>query len=976
MRSPSLSLVFVAALFAGCAGSPDGAKDTDVDTTPGADTDVPGDTDITTDTDVADDTDVAADTDIAGDTDVVVDTDSGVLGDTDSGVLADTDSGVLGDTDSGVLVDTDVADTDLPAGAVFGSGTFYSYGGTLTLSNGAEVILPEYAVGDGTTISATFYDSANGHGWADVPMDGLDAVGEAVVLKPHGTPFFQAVTVRIPTTLSGDEVVLLRLSDEADTTWEPDGAVTVSGGFAEFQVWGFSVYALAQATAGNCPCWSGANLKSWDTAHLVRADAVTPRYGTRAVGTARESSVAFQTSTATDALTVQVDPTTGGACTRNGDGGTAVFGYTTRPVSASQGRTCELLLGAKFRAKVDGSQIGVVASGLAANEAVGVQVDVNQPGVGLVSDDVLAVGDGLPAWITGVFLDGAQWSATVVSNPAGLGCSAVVDYGATVSPDNTIVEVTCGVDTDGDGVPDLLDVCPNDPTKTDWEGYCGCDLPDSDADGDHTPDCVDGCPNDYFKASAGVCGCSISDVDVDLDSVPDCLDGCPDDIYKTAAGACGCGNSEQDSDLDSAPDCIDGCPTDPNKDAPRYCGCGVADTDVDLDGIIDCQDLVPTFGPTQPSADRVFGVDLFNVGNAVDDLALVTYGTNLFSAELGVTVIDASGVAITNRLNVAAAAPGFRAAMSPDVAGRVHLLYTESSAAVSGYSGFLSVVDTSGVSPVTTRDHIALDGGQVPFGFLPAMDVASLRGGLDAVVVGAVNAVEVTLVDTVPQTPSVVTRRVIFTGTTERVTRVAVASLSTGATDKIGVVYTVYEQTGLCGAPVYYNCQYVFRTYLDILVPASGLASAVAVPVLVDGATFADTGDVGAPVAITQDAAGKVVVGYGTGGFELLARSFTTAGAPTGDVAVLQNTAAASLLELSPLADGRLVFGYSDPSGAGRLGVLDAQLGLTVEPQPQVQEISGAPGGIGIADLPHLGGFAVAGAAGQSVQTWSVYGLR
>ena len=49
------------------------------------------------------------------------------------------------------------------------------------------------------------------------------------------------------------------------------------------------------------------------------------------------------------------------------------------------------------------------------------------------------------------------------------------------------------VDSDGDGVPDCLDGCPQDPDKLE-RGVCGCGLDDeADEDGDQIPDCVDLC---------------------------------------------------------------------------------------------------------------------------------------------------------------------------------------------------------------------------------------------------------------------------------------------------------------------------------------------------------------------------------------------------------------------------------------------------------------------------------------------------
>ncbi len=150
----------------------------------------------------------------------------------------------------------------------------------------------------------------------------------------------------------------------------------------------------------------------------------------------------------------------------------------------------------------------------------------------------------------------------------------------------------CGVDSDGDGVPDCNDGCPTDPNKT-APGVCGCGTPDDDTDNDGTPDCNDNCPNDSNKTEPGDCGCGVADTDTDGDGTPDCNDNCPSDPSKTAPGICGCGVSDVDSDGDGAADCNDGCPADPNKTDPGVCGCGVADADTDGDGTPDCSDGCP-----------------------------------------------------------------------------------------------------------------------------------------------------------------------------------------------------------------------------------------------------------------------------------------------------------------------------------------------------------------------------------------------
>lgn len=159
-----------------------------------------------------------------------------------------------------------------------------------------------------------------------------------------------------------------------------------------------------------------------------------------------------------------------------------------------------------------------------------------------------------------------------------------------------------GTDTDGDGVDDCDDGCPEDPFKS-APGDCGCGVEDLDSDKDGVADCNDGCPTDPTKTSPGDCGCNASDADGD--GVDDCVDSCPDDPNKTDPGACGCGNEDTDTDGDGKADCVDNCPDDPDKTEPGFCGCGTVDTnvngDVDCDGDFDEDDAL--------AAVKLFGLD-------------------------------------------------------------------------------------------------------------------------------------------------------------------------------------------------------------------------------------------------------------------------------------------------------------------------------------------------------------------------------
>lgn len=138
-----------------------------------------------------------------------------------------------------------------------------------------------------------------------------------------------------------------------------------------------------------------------------------------------------------------------------------------------------------------------------------------------------------------------------------------------------------------------------------------------DSDGDGTPDCLDLCPNDPLKTAEGQCGCGNPDTDTDSDGIADCLDLCPKDPVKSVPGSCGCGVSDLDTDGDTVPDCVDGCPFNPDKSGPGLCGCTGIDEDLNGNGNADCLDPDPNFHPAKPT------VVLFKATNRVKSKARV-----------------------------------------------------------------------------------------------------------------------------------------------------------------------------------------------------------------------------------------------------------------------------------------------------------------------------------------------------------------
>ncbi|MDH3392969.1 MAG: OmpA family protein [Desulfobulbaceae bacterium] len=113
-----------------------------------------------------------------------------------------------------------------------------------------------------------------------------------------------------------------------------------------------------------------------------------------------------------------------------------------------------------------------------------------------------------------------------------------------------------GIDSDGDGVYDHRDKCPNT-----LEGVAvtpsGCP---KDEDKDTVPDYLDKCPFTPFGAKVDAHGCPL---DTDKDGIDDFYDKCPDTPADAEVDENGC---PKDSDGDGVPDYMDKCP---NTEAGR-----------------------------------------------------------------------------------------------------------------------------------------------------------------------------------------------------------------------------------------------------------------------------------------------------------------------------------------------------------------------------------------------------------------------
>lgn len=113
----------------------------------------------------------------------------------------------------------------------------------------------------------------------------------------------------------------------------------------------------------------------------------------------------------------------------------------------------------------------------------------------------------------------------------------------------------------------------------------------ADSDGDGVPDSSDSCPNSPAGARVGADGCPI-DGDADRDGVPDSRDNCSGTPAGTKVNAQGC-PSDRDGDGDGVLDSADKCPSTPSGSKVDANGCTPVTTaigDSDGDGVADDKD--------------------------------------------------------------------------------------------------------------------------------------------------------------------------------------------------------------------------------------------------------------------------------------------------------------------------------------------------------------------------------------------------
>lgn len=126
-------------------------------------------------------------------------------------------------------------------------------------------------------------------------------------------------------------------------------------------------------------------------------------------------------------------------------------------------------------------------------------------------------------------------------------------YAGTASRDGCPVR-----DVDDDGVEDARDACPRQPGPPEHQG-----CPVADADRDGVQDAADRCPEEAGSRERQ--GCPMRDDD--HDTVLDDRDACPDEAGLTELRGC----PARDSDGDAVADHLDNCPREPGPAANQGC---------------------------------------------------------------------------------------------------------------------------------------------------------------------------------------------------------------------------------------------------------------------------------------------------------------------------------------------------------------------------------------------------------------------
>ncbi|MBL0195651.1 MAG: hypothetical protein IPQ09_15755 [Myxococcales bacterium] len=136
----------------------------------------------------------------------------------------------------------------VPGGSV--SKEVSAAGGQVALPSGETLDIPAGAVTGSVKVEVTQIDPAK----VQAKPAQIEFVSAPVAFTPHGLTFAVPITITLPFTSTRTDLVVLRLDDEKDTTWEIVPGATFEGGKAKFQTSRFSVYIVGLRLDANATC--------------------------------------------------------------------------------------------------------------------------------------------------------------------------------------------------------------------------------------------------------------------------------------------------------------------------------------------------------------------------------------------------------------------------------------------------------------------------------------------------------------------------------------------------------------------------------------------------------------------------------------------------------------------------------------------------------------------------------------------------
>ena len=160
------------------------------------------------------------------------------------------------------------------------------------------------------------------------------------------------------------------------------------------------------------------------------------------------------------------------------------------------------------------------------------------------------------------------------------------------------------IDADGDGVTDVLDLCPNTTAGVTVDAT-GCEVVGpTDSDGDGVDDADDLCPNTTAGVTVDATGCEVvGPTDSDGDGVNDGDDLCPNTTAGVTVDATGCEVvvvEPTDSDGDGVNDADDLCPSTTAGVSVDATGCELVDSNETQNSAPVVSDVVITPNPLMP----------------------------------------------------------------------------------------------------------------------------------------------------------------------------------------------------------------------------------------------------------------------------------------------------------------------------------------------------------------------------------------